>query len=66
MMENIVDFDNVTSNMSIATGIGVLANSIQKEGSVYYGVQKYNSLQHYVEHINRHLVDLGCEKIKPN
>ena len=62
----IVDFDNVTSNMSIATGIGVLANSIQKEGSVYYGVQEYNSLQNYVEHINRHLVDLGCEKIKPN
>ena len=37
-----------------------------KEGSVYYGVQEYNSLQNYVEHINRHLVDLGCEKIKPN
>ena len=32
----------------------------------HYGVQEYNSLQNYVEHINRHLVDLGCEKIKPN
>ncbi len=62
----IVNFDNVTSNMSIATGIGVLANSIQKEGSVYHGVQEYNTLENYVEHINRHLVDLGYEKIKPN
>lgn len=59
-----VNFNNVTTDMSIATGIGVLANSIEKEGNMYDGVQNYNTLENYVEHINEHLDNMGCEKIE--
>lgn len=58
-------FDNVTSNMSIAVGVGVLAEKTNSaNGSEYTGVAQYNSEPGYVEKINVHLGNMGCELIK--
>ncbi len=58
-------FDNVTSNMSIAVGVGVLAEKMSSaNGSEYTGVAQYNSEPGYVEKINVHLGNMGCELIK--
>ena len=57
-----VVFDNVTTNMSIATGIGCLANKIVDEDeNMYLGVRDYNSKENnnYPELINGHLEDMG-------
>ena len=60
----IVDFNKVTSNMSIATGVGELATKIEEQRNVYDGVAAYNSLPGYVEAINRHLADMGMEGLE--
>jgi len=63
-----VVFDNVTPDMSIATGIGCLINKIKGEGgNIYYGVRDYNSRDNsiYPELINQHLENMGCDKMKP-
>ncbi len=63
-----VVFENVTPDMSIATGIGCLANKIKGEnGNIYYGVRNYNSEDNddYPELINQHLENMGCDKLQP-
>jgi len=52
-------FDNVTTNMSIAVGVGTLAGKIEAQKSIYEGVKDYNGKNGYVEHINGHLADMG-------
>lgn len=51
--------------MSIAVGVGVLAEKTNSaNGSEYTGVAQYNSEPGYVEKINVHLGNMGCELIK--
>jgi len=60
-----VIFDNVTSNMSIAVGVGVLAEKMNgANGSEYIGVVWYNSEPGYVENINKYLGNMGCKLIE--
>ena len=58
-----VVFDNVTTNMSIATGIGLLASKIESAQNIYTGVVGYNTDENYAEIINGHLSDMGCLKL---
>ncbi|MDE5699485.1 MAG: DUF4280 domain-containing protein [Lachnospiraceae bacterium] len=59
-------FDNVTSNMSIAVGVGVLAEKTNSaNGSEYTGVVQYNSKPGYVEDVNKYLGNMGCKLIEP-
>ncbi len=60
----IVDFNKVTPNMSIATGIGELATKIEEHKDICVGVAQYNTLPGYVDAINRHLDDMGVEGLK--
>ena len=46
-------FENVTSNMSIATGVGLLAYKIECDKDIYTGVGNYNTEGGYVSKINR-------------
>lgn len=59
-----VVFEKVTPNMSIATGIGLLAKKIEIKKSIYFGIYEYNTNPGYVEKINGHLEDLGCSEVK--
>lgn len=58
-----VVFENVTTNMSIATGVGLLAYKIEDNKDIYTGVAQYNTKPGYVDLINGHLEDMGAEKI---
>lgn len=58
-----VVFDKVTTNMSIATGVGILAHHIETKKNIYDGVIAYNSKVSYVGKINDHLSDMGCSPL---
>lgn len=66
--KHMVVFENVTPDMSIATGIGCLANKIKgEEGNIYKGVRDYNSIynEDYPKQINKHLENMGCDIMQP-
>lgn len=58
-----VVFENVTVNMSIATGVGLLAYKIEDNKDIYTGLEQYNTKGSYVAVINNHLEDMGAKKI---
>lgn len=59
-----VVLSKVTPDMSIATGIGWLANEIVRaKGNIYNGVKRYNSENYYPEVISDHLEDMGCARL---
>lgn len=63
-----VIFDNVTPNMSIATGIGVLANKIHaQDDNIAKGVMAYKTKgdTEYLNAVNGYLDDMGCKKLVP-
>ncbi len=60
-------FKKVTPDMSIATGIGCLANKIEYyNGIISEGVMAYRSAgdKEYLESINQHLENMECDPIK--
>ena len=59
-------FDNVTTDMSIAIGVGVLMQKITDKESIAEGIMAYNSEGNvsYLEAINGHLLNMGCEEIE--
>ena len=62
----LVVFDNVTTNMSIAIGVGTLAYKISEKGSIAEGIMAYNKAGNtsYLEAINGHLSNMGCDEIE--
>lgn len=67
--EYIVNFDKVTPDMSMAVGVGLLGYKIYSvsDGNVYLGVKAYNGGgdKDYMDTINEHLRNMGCEELKP-
>ena len=62
-----VIFSNVTIGMSIATDIECLVNKIEYyDGSISEGVMAYHSEgdKEYLENINQHSENMGCDPIK--
>ena len=59
----IYDFNNMTPDMSIVVGIGALAHGMEMgDGKTSAGLVDYNP-NNYVEKINRHLENMGCEPV---
>ena len=59
-----VVFDRVTTNMSIAVGIGNLAYKTESEGgNIADGVAEYNGKPGYLGKINKYLLEMGCKEL---
>lgn len=59
-----VVFDRVTTNMSIAVGIGNLAYKTESEGgNIADGVAEYNGKPGYLGKINENLLEMGCKEL---
>lgn len=60
-----VVFDRVTTNMSIAVGIGNLAYKIEcEDGNIADGVAEYNGKPGYLGKINKYLLEMECKELQ--